>query len=50
MVARHCRDIAAAWEADGVVEPVKKAVTGVHKEEVQGVIVDGDQGWLGVEP
>lgn len=42
------QDMATAWGKDGVVEHVKKAVSGVHKEEVQGVMVDGLEGWLGV--
>ena len=38
----------AAWTRDGVVEHEKKAVEGVSKEEIQGVMVDGVRGCLGV--
>ena len=41
-------DISAAWTRDGVVEHEKKAVEGVSKEEIQGVMVDGVRGCLGV--
>lgn len=41
-------DVAVAWSRDGVKEHEKKAVQGVLREEVQGVMIDGKDGWAGV--
>ena len=40
--------VAELWAEDGVEEHVKKAVEGVHREEVQGAMIDGVEGWVGV--
>ena len=41
VASKWLEDIAHAWGRDGVVEHEKKAVHGVLKEEVQGVMIDG---------
>ena len=46
--SKWLHDVATAWTNDGVVEHQKKAVDGAAREEVQGVMVDGVQGTLGV--
>ena len=48
IASKWMQDMADGWKEDGVVEHEKKAVNGVHKEEVQGVMIDGSHGWLGV--
>lgn len=40
--------VAELWAEDGVEEHVKKAVEGVRREEVQGAMIDGVEGWVGV--
>ena len=48
VASKWLEDIAQAWGRDGVLEHEKKAVRGVLKEEVQGVMIDGKDGWAGV--
>ena len=40
--------IAELWANDGVEEHTKKAVEGAKREEVQGAMIDGVAGWVGV--
>lgn len=40
--------VSRLWAQDGVEEHKKKAVEGAKREEVQGAMVDGVAGWVGV--